>query len=204
MSEENKNEVKNEEVKTNTETQQEEKKTFTLEEVQNLLNAKNHEKEARKSAESEVKSLKEELAKLKGEDSVSKFKEDEYNQLKSQLEELQKEKDELIQKNSDNDLKDQLRLFKGVIPEALDDILEKAKKAGFKKTEVGYLDSNGKTLEDFFERLKTSHSYYFGLSSNKNVIPEALQKQIDNAKKTGNTLGMLQEAFKGINLKELK
>lgn len=204
MSEENKNEVKNEEVKTNTETQQEEKKTFTLEEVQNLLNAKNHEKEARKNAESEVKSLKEELAKLKGEDSVSKFKEDEYNQLKAQLDALQKEKDELIQKNSDNDLKDQLRLFKGVIPEALDDILEKAKKAGFKKTEVGYLDTNGKTLEDFFERLKSSHSYYFGLSSNKNVIPEALQKQIENAKKTGNTLGMLQEAFKGINLKELK
>ena len=204
MVEEIKNEVKNEEVKTNTETQQEEKKTFTLEEVQNLLNAKNHEKEARKTAESEVKSLKEELAKLKGEDSVSKFKEDEYNALKNQLEELQKEKDELIQKNSDNELKDQLRLFKGVIPEALDDILEKAKKAGFKKTEVGYLDTNGKTLDDFFERLKTSHSYYFGLSSNKNIIPEALQKQIDNAKKTGNTLGMIQEAFKQIDIKSIK
>jgi len=208
MSEENTNEVKNE-VKNEETTQtpanlEPEKKVFSLEEVQALLNAKNYEKEARKQAESELKNLRAENARLKGEDSVSKFKEDEYNQLKSQLEELQKEKDELIQKNSDNDLKDQLRLFKGVIPEALDDILEKAKKAGFKKTEVGYLDSNGKTLEDFFERLKTSHSYYFGLSSNKNVIPEALQKQIDNAKKTGNTLGMLQEAFKGINLKELK
>lgn len=200
MAEENVKEVKEEtkEIKT------EEQKTFTLEEVQNLLNAKNHEKEARKNAQSEVKSLKEELAKLKGEDSVSKFKQDEYNQLKSQLEALQHEKEELIQKNADNDLKDKLRLFKGIIPEAIDDILEKAKKAGFKKTEVGYLDSNGKTLEDFFERLKTSHSYYFGLSSNKNVIPEALQNQIDNARKTGNTLGMLKEAFKGIDLKELK
>jgi hypothetical protein len=202
MAEEKVNEVKDEVKKD--EVKNEEQKTFTLEEVQNLLAAKNHERDARKNAESEVKSLKEELAKLKGEDSVSKFKEEEYNQLKSQLEELQKEKDELIQKNADNDLKDQLRLFKGVIPEALDDILEKAKKAGFKKTEVGYIDQNGKTLDDFFERLKTSHSYYFGLSSNKNVIPEALQKQIDNAKKTGNTLGMLTEAFKGINLKELK
>lgn len=205
MAEENKNEVMNEEVKINTETQQqEEKKTFTLEEVQNLLNAKNYEKEARKQAESELKNLRAENARLKGEDSVSKFKEDEYNQLKAQLDALQKEKDELIQKNSDNDLKDQLRLFKGVIPEALDDILEKAKKAGFKKTEVGYLDTNGKTLDDFFERLKTSHSYYFGLSSNKNVVPEALQKQIDNAKKTGNTLGMLQEAYKHIDLKTMK
>lgn len=194
--------VQNEEVKPA--VQDEEKKTFSLEEVQNLLNAKNHEKESRKQAESEVKALKEELAKLKGQDSVSKFKEDEYNQLKNQLAELQKEKDELIQKNSDNDLKDQLRLFKGVIPEAIDDILEKAKKAGFKKTEVGYLDTNGKTLNDFFERLKTSHSYYFGLSSNKNVIPESLQKQIENAKKTGNTLGMLQEAYKSINLRDIK
>jgi len=202
MSEEKTNEVKNEEVKP--QETNEEKKTFSLEEVQNLLNAKNHEKEARKNAESEVKSLKEELAKLRGEDSVSKFKEDEFNQLKAQLDALQKEKDELIQKNSDNDLKDQLRLFKGVIPEAIDDILEKAKKAGFKKTEVGYIDSNGKTLDNFFEGLKTSHSYYFGLSSNKNVVPEALQKQIDNAKKTGNTLGMLMEAYKNVDLKNLK
>lgn len=201
---ENINEQINEETTQTTTTLEPEKKVFSLEEVQNLLSAKNHEKEARKQAENELKNLKSELAKLKGEDSVSKFKEDEYNQLKAQLESLQKEKDELIQKNSDNDLKDQLRLFKGVIPEALDDILEKAKKAGFKKTEVGYLDSNGKTLENFFEGLKNTHSYYFGISSNKNVIPEALQKQIDNAKKTGNTLGMLQEAFKGINLRELK
>ena len=63
MSEEKTNEVKNEEVKP--QETNEEKKVFTLEEVQNLLNAKNHEKEARKNAESEVKSLKEELAKLK-------------------------------------------------------------------------------------------------------------------------------------------
>lgn len=205
MSDEIKKDVdvqQNEDVKPSEEVQTQ--KTFTLEEVQNLLNAKNHEKEARKNAQSEVKTLKEELAKLKGQDSVSKYKEDEYNNLKAQLQSLQKQKDELLQKNSDNDLKDQLRLFKGVIPEALDDILEKAKKVGFKKTEVGYLDKDGKTLEDFYERLKNSHSYYFGLSSNKNVISEALQKQIDNAKKTGNTLGMLQEAFKQINLKDLK
>ena len=200
MADENQ-EVKNEESKP---IENEEKKTFTLEEVQNLLSAKQHEKEARKNAENEIKALKEELAKVKGEDSVSKFKEDEYNNLKAQFDALQKEKEELIQKNSDNDLKDQLRLFKGIIPEAIDDVLSKAKLAGFKKTEVGYLDSNGKTLNDFYESLKSSHSYYFGISSNKNVIPEALQKQIENAKKTGNSLGMLMEAYKQIDLRELK
>ena len=105
---------------------------------------------------------------------------------------------------SQNELKDALRTFKGVLPEAIDDVLEKALKAGFTKTELGYLDSNGKTLENFFEGLRSSHSYYFGMATNKNVIPEALQKQIETAKKTGNTLGMLQEAFKGINLRELK
>jgi hypothetical protein len=191
-------------VEQNVSVENEEKKTFTLEEVQALLNAKNHEKEARKNLSAENKTLKEEIARLKGNDSVEKFKEDEFNQLKAQLDALQKEKDELIQKNSENELKDALRTFKGILPEAIDDVLEKALKAGFKKTEVGYLDTNGKTLENFFEGLKTSHSYYFGISSNKNVIPDALQKQIDNAKKTGNTLGMLQEAFKQINLKELK
>lgn len=199
---EEKETVQNEEVKPA--VQDEEKKTFSIEEVQALLNAKNHEKEARKTAEAEVKNLKEEIAKLKGQDSVSKFKEDEFNSLKNQLAELQKEKDELIQKNSDNDLKDQLRLFKGVIPEALDDILEKAKKSGFKKTEVGYLDSNGKTLDDFFERLKTSHAYYFGLSSNKNVIPNELQNAVEKAKKTGSTLSIIQQGFRNFDLNRLK
>lgn len=188
----------------NVSVENEEKQTFTLEEVQKLLNAKNYEKDARKQLANENKTLKEELAKLKGNESVKKFEEDEFNNLKQQLAELQTEKDNLLKKQAENELKDQLRTFKGVLPEALDDVLEKALKAGFNKTELGYLDANGKTLENFFEGLKKTHSYYFGISSNKNIIPESLQKQIDNAKKTGNTLGMLQEAFKGINLKDLK
>lgn len=191
-------------VEQNVSVEKEEKQTFTLEEVQKLLNAKNYEKEQRKNLSAENKTLKEEIAKLKGDESIEKFKEDEFNSLKQQLAELQTEKDNLLQMQAQNELKDALRTFKGVLPEAIDDVLEKALKAGFKKTELGYLDTNGKTLENFFEGLKKSHSYYFGISSNKNVIPDALQKQIDNAKKTGNTLGMLQEAFKQINLRELK
>lgn len=199
MDEENKNVETDVSVETN-----EEKQTFTLEEVQKLLNAKNYEKDQRKQLANENKTLKEEIAKLKGNESVEKYKEDEFESLKQQLAELQNEKEGLLKMQAQNELKDALRTFKGILPEALDDVLEKALKAGFKKTEVGYLDVNGKTLENFFEGLKSTHSYYFGLSSNKNIIPEALQKQIDNAKKTGNTLGMLQEAFKGINLRELK
>jgi hypothetical protein len=199
MDEENKNVETDVSVETN-----EEKQTFTLEEVQKLLNAKNYEKDQRKQLANENKTLKEEIAKLKGNESVEKFKEDEFESLKQQLAELQNEKEGLLKMQAQNELKDALRTFKGILPEALDDVLEKALKAGFKKTEVGYLDVNGKTLENFFEGLKSTHSYYFGISSNKNIIPEALQKQIDNAKKTGNTLGMLQEAFKGINLRELK
>lgn len=192
------NEVKNEEVKTNTETQQEEKKTFTLEEVQNLLNAKNHEKEARKNAESEVKSLKEELAKLKGEDSVSKFKEDEFNQLKAQLDALQKEKDELETKAKNNALKDELRKFAGLNQAAIDDVLDKAIRRGFKKSdEVGlYLDKNGKTLTDFEKDMKENYSYYFGIAQNKNVIPDSLRESIEKAKKTGSTISIIQEGFK--------
>ena len=191
-------------VEQNVSVEKEEKQTFTLEEVQKLLNAKNYEKEQRKNLSAENKTLKEEIAKLKGDESIEKFKEDEFNSLKQQLAELQTEKDNLLQMQAQNELKDALRTFKGVLPEAIDDVLEKALKAGFKKTELGYLDNNGKTLENFFEGLKKSHSYYFGISSNKNVIPDALQKQIDNAKKTGNTLGMLQEAFKNIDIRSLK
>ena len=191
-------------VEQNVSVENEEKQTFTLEEVQKLLNAKNYEKEQRKNLSAENKTLKEEIAKLKGDESIEKFKEDEFNSLKQQLIDLQNEKENLLQMQAQNELKDALRTFKGVLPEAIDDVLEKALKAGFKKTELGYLDNNGKTLENFFEGLKKSHSYYFGISSNKNVIPDALQKQIDNAKKTGNTLGMLQEAFKNIDIRSLK
>lgn len=203
MNDENK-EMKDQENVSQNQESEETKKTFTLEEVQALLNAKNYEKEARKTLDAENKALKEELAKFKGEDSVSKFKDEEYNNLKQQLLDLQNEKDALLQQNADNELKDELRKFKGIIPEAIDDVLEKAKKIGFKKTEVGYLDDKGKTLESFFNELKSSRPYYFGISSNKSIIPESLQKQIDNAKKTGNTLGMLQEAYKNIDLKNLK
>jgi hypothetical protein len=194
----------NQNAEQNVSVENEEKQTFTLEEVQKLLNAKNYEKEQRKNLSAENKTLKEEIAKLKGDESIEKFKDDELASLKQQLMDLQNEKENLLQMQAQNELKDALRTFKGILPEAIDDVLEKALKAGFKKTELGYLDTNGKTLENFFEGLKSSHSYYFGISSNKNVIPDALQKQIDNAKKTGNTLGMLQEAFKQINLKELK
>lgn len=194
----------NQNAEQNVSVENEEKQTFTLDDVQKLLNAKNYEKEAKKALANENQLLKAELAKLKGNESVEKFKDDELASLKQQLSALQSEKDNLLKLQSQNELKDALRTFKGVLPEAIDDVLEKALKAGFTKTELGYLDSNGKTLENFFEGLKSTHSYYFGMATNKNVIPEALQKQIDNAKKNGNTLGMLQEAFKGINLRELK
>lgn len=194
----------NQNAEQNVSVENEEKQTFTLEEVQKLLNAKNYEKEQRKNLSAENKTLKEEIAKLKGDESIEKFKDDELASLKQQLMDLQNEKENLLQMQAQNELKDALRTFKGILPEAIDDVLEKALKAGFKKTELGYLDTNGKTLENFFEGLKSSHSYYFGISSNKNVIPDALQKQIDNAKKTGNTLGMLQESFKNIDIRGLK
>lgn len=133
-----------------------------------------------------------------GEDSVSKFKEDEYNQLKAQLDALQKEKDELETKAKNNALKDELRKFAGLNQAAIDDVLDKAIKRGFKKSdEVGlYLDKNGKTLIDFEKDMKENYSYYFGLSSNKNVLPDSLKESIAKAKKTGSTLSIIQEGFK--------
>lgn len=189
----------NTEVENNQNNSKSEKKVFSLEEVQNLLSAKNHEKEARKNAEAELKSLKEELEKLKNPDqSVSKFKEDEYNQLKAELESLKKEKEDLEVQNKNNALKDELRKINGINSAAIDDVLDKALKRGFSKSdEVGlYLDKNGKTLTDFEKDLKENYSYYFGLSSNKNVIPTALQESINKAKKTGSTLSIIQEGFK--------
>lgn len=198
MSEEIKPENQNQEQVQETTSKEEvqTQKTFTLQEVQNLLSAKNHEKEARKNAEAQLKNLREENAKLKGEDSVSKYKEDEYNQLKAELESLKKEKEQLEIQNKNNALKDQLRKINGLNAAAIDDVLDKALKRGFQNTEVGYIDKNGKTLADFEKDIKQSHSYYFGLSSNKNVIPTELQESIDKAKKYGSTISIVKEGFK--------
>ena len=203
MSEEKTNEVKNEEVKP--QETNEEKKTFTLEEVQNLLNAKNHEKEARKNAESEVKSLKEELAKLKGEDSVSKFKEDEFKKIQDELNELKKEKEVLENLNKVNALKDELRKIPGLNAAAIDDITDKAIKRGFAKSELGfYLDKNGKTIEDFTKDMKENFSYYFGLSSNKNIANQELKSAIEKAKKSGSTMEIIKQGFKNYDIRNLK
>lgn len=198
MSEEIKTENQNKEEVQETTSKEEvqTQKTFTLQEVQNLLSAKNHEKEARKNAEAQLKNLREENAKLKGEDSVSKYKEDEYNNLKAELESLKKEKEQLEIQNKNNALKDQLRKINGLNAAAIDDVLDKALKRGFQNTEVGYIDKNGKTLADFEKDIKQSHSYYFGLSSNKNVIPTELQESINKAKKYGSTISIVKEGFK--------
>jgi len=44
--------------------------------------------------------------------------------------------------------------------------------------------------------MKENYSYYFGLSSNKNVLPDSLKESIAKAKKTGSTLSIIQEGFK--------
>lgn len=201
MSEETKNEVKNEEIVENSTEQQttqtEEKKSFTLEEVQNLLNAKNHEKEARKQAENELKNLRAENARLKGEDSVSKFREDEFKKLQDELNTLKKEKEDLEKINKTNALKDELRKIPGLNLAAIDDVTDKAIKRGFAKSELGfYLDKDGKTIDDFTKDIREKYSYYFGISSNKNVIPNELTSAIDKAKKTGSTISIVQQGFK--------
>lgn len=209
MSEEKTNEVKNEEVKpqeTNEEKNpQEEKQTFTLDEVKNLLTAKNHEKEARKTAEAELKTLKEEMAKLKGEDSVSKFKEDEFKKIQDELNELKKEKEALENLNKVNALKDELRKIPGLNAAAIDDITDKAVKRGFTKSELGfYLDKNGKTIEDFTKDMKENFSYYFGLSSNKNIVNQELKTAIEKAKKSGSTMEIIKQGFKNYDIRNLK
>jgi len=196
--EELKSDVQNSNDQQTTETTQtEEKKTFSIEDVQNLLNAKNHEKEARKIAEAEAKTLKEELARLKGEDSVSKFKDDEFKKLQDELNTLKKEKEDLEKINKTNALKEELRKIPGLNLAAIDDVTDKAIKRGFEKSELGfYLDKNGKTINDFTKDLKDNYSYYFGLSSNKNVIPNELSDAINKAKKTGSTISIVQQGFK--------
>ncbi len=78
-------------------------------------------------------------------------------------------------------------------------------KRGFAKSDLGfYLDKNGKTIEDFTKDMKENFSYYFGLSSNKNIANQELNSAIEKAKKSGSTMEIIKQGFKNYDIRNLK
>lgn len=92
---------------------------------------------------------------------VYKNLEGQYNTLKGQMTELQQQIEKRNQDIFDSELKDSFRKIKGIQETAIDDVLFRAKQAGFTKTEKGILDKNGITIDSFAESLKSSAPHLF-------------------------------------------
>lgn len=103
---------------------------------------------------------------------------DEYNSLKSQI----AKRDEAL---IDSELKDIIRNNKEIQQTAVDDIFYRLKNAGFAKTEKGFLNKEGKTVDAFMDDLKSSAKHLFKQTStikfNQENVNNALK---NNDKKT--------------------
>lgn len=166
-------------------------KIKTQSDVENVLNSKSHVK-------NELNSLKEKYkdvdldryqaliaAELDQNKDVLKNPlylnmENKFNTLTQQYTALQAEitkRDEAI---IDNELKDFLRSNKELQSSAIDDIFNRCKLAGFKKTEKGFLDAAGKTVDSFVDGLKTSAPHLFKNTANKQYNLEAVKNNLKN------------------------
>lgn len=106
--------------------------------------------------------------------------ENKYNALNQQYTALQAEitkRDEAI---IDNELKDILRSNKEIQASAIDDIFNRCKLAGFKKTEAGFLDGEGKTIDSFIESLKGNAKHLFKQTSSTHFNTEAIKNSLKN------------------------
>ena len=135
-------------------------KIKTQTDVDNVLNSKNHVKNELNNLKEKFKDVDIEryqallAAELDQNKDVLKNPlylnlENKFNALTQQYQGLQAEitkRDEAI---IDNELKDFLRANKELQTSAIDDIFNRCKLAGFKKTEKGFLDGSGKTVDSF-------------------------------------------------------
>lgn len=98
---------------------------------------------------------------------------DEYNSLKSQI----AKRDEAL---IDSELKDIIRNNKEIQQTAVDDIFYRLKNAGFAKTEKGFLNKEGKTVEAFMDDLKSSAKHLFKQTSTIKFNQENVNNALKN------------------------
>lgn len=119
--------------------------------------------------------------------------ENKFNSLASQYSEL---KSELAKRDAaivENELKDILRNNKELQTSAIDDIFNRCKLAGFTKTEKGFLNSEGITVDSYVNGLKTVAPHLFKNTASKTFNKEAVQKGLKN--------NDLQSIFASLNVK---
>ena len=97
----------------------------------------------------------------------------EYNTLKADLE---KRNQEII----DQELKDQIRSNKDINQSAIDDIFYRVKAAGFSKTEKGFLNKEGKTVDAFLDEIKTTAKHLFKYTPSMKFNQENINGALKN------------------------
>lgn len=111
---------------------------------------------------------------------VYKNLEQKFNTLTSQYTSLQAEITKRDEALIDGEMKELLRNNKEVQPTAIDDLFYRAKTAGFKKTEKGFLNTDGITLDAFVDGLKTSAKHLFKVSSSSKFNQENINQSLKN------------------------
>lgn len=115
---------------------------------------------------------------------VYKNLEQKFNLLTSQYTELQSQITKRDEALIDGEMKELLRNNKEVQPTAIDDLFYRAKTAGFKKTEKGFLNTDGVTLDAFVDNLKTSAKHLFKVSSSSKFNQENINQSLKNNDRT--------------------
>lgn len=115
---------------------------------------------------------------------IYKNLETKYNGLVSQVSELTKEIANRDAAIIDQELKEQLRANTSIQATAVDDLFYRAKTAGFQKTEKGFLNSEGQTLDVFIEGLKGTAKHLFKQTSISTFNKENLKQSLKNNDRT--------------------
>lgn len=179
-------------------------KIKTQSDVDNVLNSKQHVKDELNNLKNKYKDVDLEryqtliAAELDQNKDVLKNPlylnlENKFNSLTNEFQTLQAEISKRDQAIIDNELKDLLRNNKELQTSAIDDIFNRCKLAGFNKTEKGFLDAAGKTVDSFVDGLKSSAPHLFKHTASKQFNTEALKNSLKN--------NDLQSIFASLNVK---
>lgn len=168
----------------------EQKKTYSEDDIKNLLNAKNHEKEARQSAEAKIKELENKVFSLESQkygdeekilqSPLYKKLQADFAKMQGDYTSLENERNTLSRRLDANDIKNEILKSPEIIPAAADDILMHIQNAGFRRMEGKWLDENGQGISKFIDGLKETRPHYFKKARNNDA--EEVMKRLNAVK----------------------
>ena len=146
-------------------------KTYTQADIDALKQAKDHERDAANAANAKIKELEKQILDLQSKNygdeekiknaPLYKAMELENAKLTEDYSKLNNKIKEMTSKIEDSELATLIGKNEFILPSAIDDAVTQARAAGFQKTEKGWISSEGKSLVDFLNDLKTLKPHYW-------------------------------------------